>query len=136
LEFLAARLVGELKSSRCEECSALRQCFAATVRNSIYFGSLAIAVQGAGSIDMPKSRNSIQVVWGTLLFIAGIGVFFRIPQVMPEIKKIEYFSSAIFFIQFCFYLIGILLIGGGAKKIYHNYSSSEAGTPADIHDKK
>ena len=85
---------------------------------------------------MPKNKNSIQVIWGVLLVIAGVGVFFRIPQVMPEIKKIEYFSSAIFFIQFCFYLMGSLLIGGGAKKIYHHYSRSKSGTPSDIHDKK
>ncbi len=76
------------------------------------------------------------MVWGALLFIAGVGVFFRIPQVMPEIKKIEYFSSAIFFIQFCFYLIGILLVGGGIKKIYHNYKKSEADTVTDIHEKQ
>ena len=76
------------------------------------------------------------MVLGALLLIEGVGVFFRIPQVMPEIKKIEYFSSAIFFIQFCFYLMGILLIGGGIKKIYHHYRSREAGTPAEIHDKQ
>lgn len=76
------------------------------------------------------------MIWGVLLVIAGVGVFFRIPQVMPEIKKIEYFSSAIFFIQFCFYLMGILLIGGGVKKIYHHFSRSEAETSSDIHDIK
>lgn len=95
-----------------------------------------MGLQDAGSVDMPKNKNLIQVVWGVLLVIAGVGVFFRIPQVMPEIKKIEYFSSAIFFIQFCFYLMGILLIGGGAKKIYHHCSRSEAGTPSDVHNKK
>jgi hypothetical protein len=95
-----------------------------------------MGLQDAGSVDMPKNKNLIQVVWGVLLVIAGVGVFFRIPQVMPEIKKIEYFSSAIFFIQFCFYLMGILLIGGGAKKIYHYCSRPEAGTPTDIHNEK
>jgi len=69
---------------------------------------------------MAKNKN-IQIVWGVVLVLAGIGVFFRIPQVMPEIQKIEQFSSAIFFIRFCFYLLGVLLIGGGAKKIYDNY---------------
>ena len=69
---------------------------------------------------MAKNKN-IQIVWGVVLVLAGIGVFFRIPQVMPEIQKIEHFFSAIFFIRFCFYLLGVLLIGGGAKKIYDNY---------------
>ena len=68
---------------------------------------------------MVMNKNTIQFIWGGLLILAGIGVFFRIPQVMPQIEKIEYFSSA--FVRFCFYLLGILLIGGGAKKIYVYY---------------
>ncbi len=70
---------------------------------------------------MDKNKIHIQLVWGGLLVLAGIGVFFRIPQVMPKIKTIEYFSSAIRFIYICFYLLGILLIMGGARKIYENY---------------
>lgn len=74
---------------------------------------------------MEKNRATIQFVWGIILVLAGIGVFYRIPQVMPQIEKIEQFSSAIFFIRFCFYLLGILLIGGGLKKVYHNYGKLE-----------
>ena len=70
---------------------------------------------------MVKNKIHVQLVWGGLLVLAGIGVFFRIPQVMPEIKTIEYFTSAIWFIYICFYLLGILLIMGGAMKIYKNY---------------
>ncbi|MBW1840622.1 MAG: hypothetical protein JRF27_01605 [Deltaproteobacteria bacterium] len=62
------------------------------------------------------------MVWGAMLAMAGIGVFFRIPQVMPRIEQIEQFSSVLFFIRFSFYLLGILLVGGGAKKIYDNYN--------------
>lgn len=83
---------------------------------------------------MPKSKSTTQLIWGALLLMAGIGVFFRIPQVMPEIKKIEYFSSAVFFIQFCFYVMGILLIGGGIKKIVHNIRNSATNPSSDIHD--
>jgi uncharacterized membrane protein HdeD (DUF308 family) len=67
------------------------------------------------------SKSIVQLIWGVALCLAGIGVFFRIPQVMPQIEKIEYFSSVMFFIRFSFYLIGILLVAGGIKKIYHNY---------------
>lgn len=74
--------------------------------------------------DKPKSK--IQFIWGILLLLAGTGVFFRIPQVMPEIKKIEHFSSYIYFIYFCFYLIGILLIVGGGKKVYAYFKQSNA----------
>ena len=70
---------------------------------------------------MDKNKIHLQLVWGSLLVLAGIGVFFRIPQVMPKIKTIEYFSSAIWFIYLCFYLLGILLIMGGGRKIYENY---------------
>jgi len=78
---------------------------------------------------MEKNRATIQFVWGIILVLAGIGVFYRIPQVMPQIEKIEQFSSAMFFIQFCFYLLGILLIGGGLKKVYHNYAKFEGKKP-------
>jgi hypothetical protein len=69
---------------------------------------------------MGKSSAQSQIVWGILLILAGIGVFYRIPQVMPRIEKIEQFSSAMFFIRFCFYFLGVLLIGGGVKKVYNN----------------
>ena len=70
-----------------------------------------------------KDRNKTitQIIWGVALVLAGAGVFFRIPQVMPKIEKIEWFSSSLVYVRFCFYLLGILLITGGAKKIYHHY---------------
>ncbi|MES0445567.1 MAG: hypothetical protein ABUJ92_03405 [Desulfobacterales bacterium] len=82
--------------------------------------------------DLKKSDNSqdgsngrnktfVQIIWGVALVFAGTAVFFRIPQVMPRIEKIEQFSSAMVYIRFCFYLLGILLVGGGSKKIYDNY---------------
>jgi hypothetical protein len=70
---------------------------------------------------MTKEKILYQIVWGVLLVVMGIAVFFRIPQVMPRIEQIEYFSSVIWFIRFSFYLMGILLIGGGIKKIVACY---------------
>jgi len=67
------------------------------------------------------NKNITQIIWGVLLVLAGIGVFFRIPQVMPRIENIKQYSQIMPFIYFCFYLIGILLIVGGAKKIYNHY---------------
>jgi hypothetical protein len=67
------------------------------------------------------NRNSIQIVWGILLLLAGAGVFYRIPQVMPKIEQIKQYADIMPFIYFCFYLIGILLIIGGVKKIYAHY---------------
>ncbi len=67
---------------------------------------------------MLENKKSLQMIWGILLFLAGVGVFIRIPQVMPQIEKIELYLPVLLFIRLCFYLIGILLIGGGLKKIY------------------
>ncbi len=67
---------------------------------------------------MEDKKNKFQFIWGVLLVFAGIGLFFRIPQLMPGIKKIEQFASFIYFIYFCFYLLAILLIAGGGRKVY------------------
>jgi len=69
---------------------------------------------------MEKNKIHFQLIWGILLLAAGVGVFFRIPQVMPQIQTIKTFASIIGYIYFCFYLLGFLLILGGAKKIHAN----------------
>ena len=74
---------------------------------------------------MADKKNSLQLIWGILLLFAGIGVFFRIPQVMPEVKKIENFTPYMVFIYFCFYLLGVLLIVGGGRKVYYYIKQSK-----------
>ena len=73
---------------------------------------------------MGDNYRRFQLIWGIALVVAGIGVFYRIPQIMPKIEMIEQFSRITVFIRFCFYVMGIFLIGGGAKKIYAHYSGS------------
>ena len=68
-----------------------------------------------------RNKTFVQIIWGVALVFAGTAVFFMIPQVMPRIEKIEQFSSAMGYIRFCFYLLGILLVGGGSKKFFDNY---------------
>ena len=68
-----------------------------------------------------KHKPMIHLIYGIALTLAGIGVFYRIPQVMPRIEQMHQFSSVMGFIRFSFYLLGVLLIGGGLKKIYENY---------------
>jgi Na+/H+-dicarboxylate symporter len=70
---------------------------------------------------MDKNKIVTKIVWGVILTLAGIGVFFRIPQVMPKIEKIEYFSNFMYYIRFCFYLLGVLLVWSGLKRIIENY---------------
>ena len=68
---------------------------------------------------MPEKQvNQIQIVWAIALILAGLGVFYRIPQVMPRIEQIPRFANAAGFIKFCFYFMGIFLVGGGCKKLY------------------
>ena len=64
-----------------------------------------------------KNKPVIQLIYGIALTLAGIGVIYRIPQVMPRVEQIQQFSSVIGFIRFSFYLMGVLLVGGGLKKI-------------------
>ncbi|MGA6927067.1 MAG: hypothetical protein WBY88_15360 [Desulfosarcina sp.] len=68
-----------------------------------------------------KPSNPVQVIWAVALILAGLGVFYRIPQVMPSIEQIPRFAAASGFIRFCFYFIGIFLIGGGCKKLFQHY---------------
>lgn len=70
-----------------------------------------------------RNKTAIQLIYGIALVLVGVGVFIRIPQVMPKIAEIEQFAPVMFFIRFCFYLMGILLIGGGSKKIYRYYDN-------------
>lgn len=80
---------------------------------------------------MPDKRNKLQLIWGIVLLLAGMGVFFRIPQVMPRIKKIEHFAAYIPFIYFSFYLLGILLIIGGGRKVYRYIQKSKQNNSSD-----
>ena len=59
-------------------------------------------------------------MWGILLILMGIAFFFQIPQVILKAKTIESFAAGIGFVYFCLYLIDLILIVGGAKKIYAN----------------
>ncbi len=73
----------------------------------------------------PSSKGKLQLVWGIALALAGVGVFVRIPQVMPKIAQIEIFSTSTGIIRICFYLMGIILLGGGIQKIYRYVIASK-----------
>jgi hypothetical protein len=80
-----------------------------------------------------KSTLTIQfqIVWGILLILVGVGVFYRIPQVIPKLAEVEIFSSIIPFIKFCFYFIGIVLVGGGTKKLYDHIGEIKKANKED-----
>jgi uncharacterized membrane protein HdeD (DUF308 family) len=72
----------------------------------------------------PGHKNNSQLIWGIALALVGLAVFVRIPQVMPELEKFQYFSGVTGFIRVCFYLMGIILLGGGIKKIVNYFQSA------------
>lgn len=81
-----------------------------------------------------QQNKNIQLIWGIALTLVGIGVFVRIPQVMPQLEKMEQFSGAMWFIRFCFYLMGVILIGGGIKKLLNHFRPAETLSESDNPD--
>lgn len=77
---------------------------------------------------MDDIKIRLQLIWGALLVLAGVGLIFRIPQVMPQIEQIEYFAAVIPFIYFCMYFVAVFLIAGGARKLYLNTKRLKSDT--------
>jgi len=77
---------------------------------------------------MEAKADYFKLIWGVALVLAGAGVFaYVIPRRVPEIivfRNIAPYSFDMFFIYFCFVLMGILLCIGGAKKIYHYFRTN------------
>ena len=69
---------------------------------------------------MLGNKHTVQLLWGVALTAAGFGMIYMIPQKMVEIEKLSYFVPIRFFVRACFYMIAIILIGGGLQKIYKN----------------
>ena len=70
---------------------------------------------------MGEKKASIQLVWGVLLVLAGVGVLVRVNLLESEIKTIAGQPSTEVFVRFCIYVMAILLIGGGVGKIRSFY---------------
>jgi hypothetical protein len=76
---------------------------------------------------MERNKAIFQVVWGVLLLLMGVLLFLKVPQVMARIAEIEHFVSIKWIIRIMVYLIALLLIGGGGRKLYENYKHLKAG---------
>jgi hypothetical protein len=86
-----------------------------------------------------QSKNYIQLVWATALVLAGVGVFFRIPQVMPQLAQMGQSNTTVWAVRICFYLMGALLIGGGIRKIVlyiHPFGHENEPHPIDAAEKE
>jgi hypothetical protein len=74
--------------------------------------------------DDRLNKNPVQLIWGIALLLMGIGVIFRVPVVIDSISTAGELSSGLYFFRFCFYLIAVILMGGGIKKITKYWPSS------------
>ena len=73
---------------------------------------------------MRDTKTYVQMVWGVALLLAGVGMFFSIPEKIPAVlEQHPHLANAKYFIYFCFYLIAVILAGGGLKKISVNIKS-------------
>ena len=66
-------------------------------------------------------KKNFKFYYGILLVAVGLGVFYRIPQVMLQVEAIEFFKQKLFLVRSSFYILGGLLILAGAIRIYKNY---------------
>ena len=66
-------------------------------------------------------KKKFHLFYGVFLVAVGLGVFYRIPQIMPQVAAIEFFSQKQGVLKACFYLLGIFLITAGGIRIYKNY---------------
>ncbi len=67
---------------------------------------------------MVEDKKKVQTVWGIVLFLAGCGVFYRVHQLTDKIESIAGQPETALFIRICLYVMGMILVGGGLKKIY------------------
>ncbi len=78
---------------------------------------------------MRRVLASGQLAWGILLVLAGIGVFVRIPTALERLRELPAFQSAgaALFMKISFFLMGVILLGGGIKKIAAQYRIAKGG---------
>jgi len=85
---------------------------------------------------MNANQRYFQLIWGTALAAAGIGVLVILPHRMEQIRQLrqaEPYDIDMLFLWFCFGLLGVLLIGGGLRKIYSQFRGTPGNRPVD-HD--
>ncbi len=63
------------------------------------------------------NKKNIRFYYGIVLVLVGMGVFFRIPEVMNQVAEIEFFRHKLSVVRFCFYILGIFLVIAGIVRI-------------------
>ena len=74
---------------------------------------------------MSEQKTTIQLVWGIALAAAGVGLFFRFPEKIPQLlETYGSFAAMKYFVYFVCYLVAVLLVIGGSRKIYNYFKGS------------
>jgi hypothetical protein len=63
-------------------------------------------------------KKKFTFYYGIVLIAVGLAVFYRIPSVMPQVAAIEFFSTKLGLVKFCFYMLGLFLVVAGAVRVY------------------
>lgn len=72
-------------------------------------------------------QDLLQLIWGAALVIMGLAFFFRVSGVMEQIAGIEHYAPVQLFMRIALYLIALILLGGGIKKIYRFFQQKKNG---------
>lgn len=71
---------------------------------------------------MGEKKATIQFVWGLLLVLAGVGVVVKAHLLdSAEVESFAGRPSSVIFFRICVYVMAILLIGGGVRKIRSHF---------------
>lgn len=71
------------------------------------------------------NKCNIQLIWGIALSLVGIAVLFKVSQVMPDLEKVQQRTGIHVNVQvFLICLMGVILLGGGIKKLIRYYQLS------------
>lgn len=74
----------------------------------------------------PPPKNRIQLIWGLALVIAGLAVLIKIWFVMPQLNQLQQSSSLLGIMRIIgICIIGVILIGGGLRKIWAYFQESQ-----------
>jgi hypothetical protein len=75
---------------------------------------------------MSGDQSIGQAIWGAALTIMGLSViFYTIPQRLPDIiDHYQQLASIRYFVYFCFYLMGVILVAGGLRKLYRFFKAT------------
>jgi hypothetical protein len=67
---------------------------------------------------MDKKKAIYQIVWGVLLSLMGIAMILHIPHKMAQIVQIEHYAAIEWLIRITLYVVALMLLAGGSRKIY------------------